>query len=72
MKIIKVYRVLNYFEYFPIFISTANTCLSNSAFASLIGVPLGIASSAVGLKICVTTKKINSISLLSKKEEKTW
>ena len=26
--------------------------LSNSAFASLVGIPVGIASSAVGIKIC--------------------
>ena len=35
--------------------SVITGCVSNSAFASLIGIPLGITSSAVGLKICVIT-----------------
>ena len=35
--------------------SVITGCVSNSVFASLIGIPLGITSSAVGLKICVIT-----------------
>ena len=47
----KVWRTLNYFEHFLIFISVVRGCVSVSAFASLVGVPVGIASSAVGIKL---------------------
>ena len=42
---------LNYIEHFLILASTINECVSIPVFASLIGIPLGIASSAIGLKI---------------------
>ena len=42
----KVYRVLNYVEHFLILISTVTGCISISAFASLVGIPIGITSSA--------------------------
>ena len=38
---------LNYIDLFVILISTINTCISISAFTSLIGIPLGITSSAI-------------------------
>ena len=44
--------------------STVIGCLSISAFASLVWVPVGVTSSAVGLKICAITagiKKYKSI-----------
>ena len=47
-----VRRVLNYFEHFLVFASAFSGCFSISAFASLVGVPVGIASSTVELKIC--------------------
>ena len=34
----KIYRALNYFEYFLICISTVSGCVSISAFYSLVGV----------------------------------
>ena len=40
-------------------------CVSISAFASLVGISIGITSSVIGLKICVITaaiKKYNSIT----------
>ena len=46
-----VCRVLNYIEHLLILISTVTGCVSISAFASLIGIPIGIKSSAKGLKI---------------------
>ena len=49
----KVYKVLNYIEHLPIFISTVAGFVSISAFASLVGIPIGITSSAIGLKINV-------------------
>ena len=40
--------------------------LLNSAFASLVGIPVGIASSAVGVKICAITSLIKK-SIIKKK-----
>ena len=49
---------LNYSEHFPILASTITGCTSISAFASLLGISIGITSSAIGLKICVITAGI--------------
>ena len=54
----KVCRALNYFELCLIFISAVSGCVSISAFASLVGVPVGTTSSAAGLKICAITTGI--------------
>ena len=48
----KTCRYLNYTEHLLILASTVTGCVSVSAFASLVGIPVGIASSAVGIKIC--------------------
>ena len=48
----KVCTTLNYIEYFLILASTITGCISISAFASLLGIPIGIKSSGVRLKIC--------------------
>ena len=42
--------------------STITGCVSISAFASLVGIPIGIASSAVELKICIITATTKNIS----------
>ena len=47
----KVCRVLNYVEQSLILISTITGCVFISAFASLVGILIGITSSAIGLKI---------------------
>ena len=47
----KVCTSLNYIEHFLILASTITGCISVSAFTSLIGIPIGITSSAIGLKI---------------------
>ena len=54
----EVCRVLNYIDYLLIVISTITGCVSISAFVSLVGIPIGIASSTIGLKICVITADI--------------
>ena len=41
-----------------------------SAFASLVGIPVGITSSAVELKICVITAGIKKYKSIIKKKEK--
>ena len=42
----KVSRVLNYIDHSLIAISTITGCISISAFASLVGIPIGITISA--------------------------
>ena len=56
----KVDRVLNYTEHLLILISTVTGCVSISDFASLVGIPIGIMSSTIGLKICVITAGIKN------------
>ena len=68
---IKVCRVLNYIEHLLILIATLPGCVSISAFASLVGITMGITSSAIGLKICVITAGIKKyMSIIKKKEKK--
>ena len=66
----KVCRVLNYIEHSLILISTVTGCVSIFAFASLVGIPMGITSTAVELKICVITAGIKKYELIIKKKEK--
>ena len=58
----KVYTTLNYIGKFLILPSAITGCISVSAFAFLLGIPIGITSSAVGLKICAIAAGIKSIS----------
>ena len=44
-----VCTTLNYIEHFPILVFTITGCISISAFDSLLGIPRGITSSAIGL-----------------------
>ena len=62
-------RVLNYIAHLLIVISTITGCVSISDFASLVGIPIGITSSAIGLKICAITVGIKKYKLIIKKEE---
>ena len=47
-----VYTTLPYIEHFLILASTITWCISISAFSSLLGIPIKIMSSAIGLKMC--------------------
>ena len=53
-----VCRALNYIDHLLIIISTITGCVSISVFASLVGIPIRITSSAIGLEICVITAGI--------------
>ena len=53
-----VCTTLNYIEHFLILGSAVTGCVSISAFSSLVGIPIVITGSAVGLKICVITAAI--------------
>ena len=50
-----VYRVLNYTEHLLILISTGSGCVPVYAFSFLVGAPIAITSSAIGLKFCAIT-----------------
>ena len=69
----KVYTTLYYIEHFIILASTITGCISISAFASLIVIPIGIMSSAIGLWIWAMTAEIKKYkSIIKKKKKKTW
>ena len=62
-------RVLNYIDHLLIVISTITGCVSISVFASLIGIPIGITSSTIGLKICAITAGIKRHQSIIKKKK---
>ena len=66
----KVCTTLNYIEHFLILASAITGCISISAFASLLGILIGITSSAIGLKICAITAGIKKYNLIIKKKKK--
>ena len=57
----KVCWTLNYIEQVLILGSAITGCDSISAFASLVGIPIGITSSAIGLNIFAITAAIKKI-----------
>ena len=57
----KVCTTVNYIQHFLILGCTITGCVSISAFASLVGIPIGITSSAIGLKICAITTAIKKV-----------
>ena len=65
-----VFTALNYVENFFILASTITGYVSISGFASLVGIPIGITSSAIGLKICVIKKYKSIIKKKKKKHDK--
>ena len=54
----KVCTTLNCIEHFLILASTIVGCISISAFASLISIPIRITSSAIGLNMCTINARI--------------
>ena len=66
-----VRRVLSYIDHWLIVISTIIGCVSISAFASLVGIPTEIMSSAIELKICVITSEIRKYKSIIKKTKKS-
>ena len=61
---------LNYIEHFLILGSTITGCVSISAFASLVSIPIGITSSVIGLKICAVTAAIKKYKSIIRKKKK--
>ena len=63
-------RVLNYIDHLLIVVSTITGCVSISALASLVDIPVGIASSAIELKICAIAAGIQKYKSIIKKKKK--
>ena len=67
----KVCTALNYIEYLLVLASAVTGCVSISAVASLVGIPIGIAISAVGLQVHAITAGIKKCkSIIHKKRKK--
>ena len=61
---------LHYIEHSLVLASTITGCISISAFGSLLGIPIGITSSAIGLKIFAITTGIKKYKPIIKKKKK--
>ena len=69
----KICTTLNYYEHFIPLASAVTGCISISAFPYLLGIPWGITSSTIGLKIWPITVKIeNYWSIIKKKKKDAW
>ena len=66
----KVCTTINQIKHFLILASTITGCISISAFASLIGIPKGITSSEIGLKVCAVAAGIKKYQVIFQKEKK--
>ena len=65
----QVWRALNYIDHSLIVIYTITGYVSISSFASLVGIPIWIESSIIGLNICVITAGIKKyLSIIKKKK----
>lgn len=65
-------KVLIYIEHSIIFVSAITGHVSISAFASVIGIPMGIKSTVVGLKTCAVTAGIRKYNSIIKKKRKRY
>ena len=66
----KKYKHWNNVELLIISVSAVTGCVPISEFTSLVCVPIGITSSAVGIKICEITAEIKKDkSIIKKKKE---
>ena len=65
----KVCATLNYIEHFFILSPTVTVCISISALAYFLGIPIGITSPAIGLKICKIATRIKKYSSIIKKKK---
>ena len=67
----KVCNTLNYIQHFLLLASTVTECISISAFTSLVSIPIGIKSSAIGLKMFAITAGIKKCKSMIKKNKKS-
>ena len=61
---------LNNIDHLFTVIFTITGCISISAFTSLVGVPIVMTSSAIGLKVCAITVRIKKYKSIIKKKKK--
>ena len=66
----KACMTLNYIEHFLILASAVTGWVWISGFASLVGIPIGLTSSAIGLKICAITAVTKTYRSIIKKKKK--
>ena len=66
----KVSKTLNYIKHLLILASKITGWVSISAFSSLVGIPIGITSSTIALKICAITAGIKRYKSKIKKRKK--
>ena len=66
----KVCATLNYTENFLFLVSAITRCISASTFASLLSIPIGFTSSAIGLKFCAITAEIKKYKSIIKRKKK--
>ena len=69
MKHKKACKTLNYIEHLLILASTVIGCRSISTFTPIVGISVGIASSAIGIKICTITSVIKRCKAIIKKKK---
>ena len=61
---------MNFIDHLLIAVSAITGCVSISAFAFLVGIPIGTTSSAIGFKISAITAGIKKYKSLIKKKKK--
>ena len=66
----KFETAVNCAKHFLILLSAVNGCISVSAFASVLGIPLGITSSVIGLKMYAITGEIKKYKSIIKETKK--
>ena len=67
----KLFTTQNYIEHFLILASVVTRFISISAFASLLGIPIALTSSAIRLKICAIATGIKKCKSLIKKQRRS-
>ena len=67
----KLCKILKYTEHLLILAATVSGCVSVSALASLIGIPIGIASFATTINITIIIAQIKKHKSIAKKKEET-
>ena len=66
----KICTTLNFIKHLLILASVLTGCISVFTFASLVGIPIGITSSTVKLKICAIASGIKKYTPMVKKKKK--
>ena len=66
----KTCKYLSYVEHLLILVSTDTDCVSISAFASLVFVPVDSTRSTAGIKICAVTAGMKKYKSIIKKRRK--